>query len=40
MRAGVAVADYRAFEGCDFIWIAMPEDKLAATVDELPVISS
>jgi len=35
LRAGIAVADYRAFEGCDFIWIAMPEDKLAATVDEL-----
>jgi hypothetical protein len=35
LRAGIAVTDYRAFEGCDFIWIAMPEDKLAATVDEL-----
>jgi hypothetical protein len=35
LRAGIAVADYRAFEGCDFIWIAMPDDKLDATVDEL-----
>jgi hypothetical protein len=35
LRAGIAVADYRAFEGCDFIWIAMPEDKLTGTVDEL-----
>ena len=35
LRAGIAVADYRAFEGCGLIWIAMPEDKLAATVDEL-----
>lgn len=35
LRAGIAVADYRAFETCDFIWIAMPEDKIDATVDEL-----
>jgi hypothetical protein len=35
LRAGIAVADYRAFETCAFIWIAMPEDKLDATVDEL-----
>jgi hypothetical protein len=35
LRAGIAVADYRAFEGCDFIWIAMPDEKLDATVDEL-----
>jgi len=35
LRAGTAVADYRAFEDCDFIWIATPEDKLAGTIDEL-----
>jgi hypothetical protein len=35
LRAGIAVADHRAFEGCDFVWIVMPEDKLDTTVDEL-----
>jgi hypothetical protein len=35
LKAGVGVSDYRAFEGCDFIWIAIPETTLDAVLDEL-----
>jgi hypothetical protein len=35
LQAGVGISDYRAFEGCDFIWIAIPETTLDAVLDGL-----
>jgi hypothetical protein len=35
LKGGVGVSDYRAFEACDLIWIAIPETTLDAVVDEL-----
>ena len=35
LKVGVGVSDYRSFEACDLIWIAIPETTLDAVVDEL-----
>ncbi len=35
LKVGVGVSDYRAFEACDLIWIAIPETTLDAVVDDL-----
>jgi len=35
LKAGIGISDYRALEGCDFIWIAIPETALDAVLDEL-----
>jgi hypothetical protein len=35
LKAGAGISDYRAFEGCDFIWIVIPETTLDAVLDEL-----